>query len=203
MTIQKLYEKFQECKTVEDFQEVMKDLEDMASLEAAKEYGQGSQLSGAKAVLKEKFCKSRPILQKGVIIDGKQVFTDAYCAFVLKNHIVGLPMHDPGVLQYYPNVLRFFHEWTHTYNVRVGMLKEQIGRLGKEIALELDLQDGHKVALDKKKIVNIIKVLGLKNNETINMGYKDIEESGYTNKAIIFWGRSLEDKALLLPLRRS
>jgi len=195
MTIQKLYEKFQECKTVEDFQEVMVILADMSAMENAKEAKQGSRLRASLQVLKTS--KKRPILSKAVIIDGKQVFTNSYVAFQIEDKIAGLPTHETN--EKFPDVLRFFEKGSNEARFNVGEVKADIGRIGKEKNIDLALKPNEYVRLDKKYLMQVIQILGFKNNEVITFRYnKDDLDSKYIRKTL-FVERN-NDKAIILPI---
>lgn len=173
MKFKKIYDELKEAIGHEKLlNDLLLKLEELTRKESAKESGGGELLryNTAKKILKGFTNKSRPILQKSIIRDNKQIFTDSYQLYVLKNHIIGLEAHDSETIKNYPTIDRIIPETHKTLDLNIKELKKDMSVLSKNEMLHIKNEDLH-ASLDPNMIKNVIKILQLKNNDTLKLGY--------------------------------
>jgi hypothetical protein len=165
--------------------------------EAAKSAGDSKPLKYASALLK-KSNKSRPILQKAIIRDGLQSFTDSYILFTLKNHITGLDMHDEIDYERYPKFDRLIPETSLYFKKPLNELIEEIATLKDDDIYLLPNEFDYKIGLYVKHLKAMYNILRFKKDGIIEFGLIQTDNKNYVRPLIV---KNNDDTCLLLPVR--
>ena len=217
MKAKTVYDKLSKCVMVDDIDHatvynVLEWLKDEIRKDIAKDNKDTNRLKYAMKVLKNKASKSRPILQKAVIRDNKQVFTDSYILFRMNKHISGLLLHDEKDFSRFPNIDNIIdlakNNNENSKSFMVQELNERIAVMKKDdIFIDLHLFDDNYIRFDKDKLSQAINVLGFKNKDTMtvyysNNGFESSDEldKGFNVRATYIKNDN-DDECILLPCR--
>lgn len=217
MKAKTVYDKLSQCVMVDDIDHstvynVLEWLKDEIRKDIAKENKDTNRLKYATKVLKNKANKSRPILQKAVLKDDKQVFTDGYILFRMNKHISGLLLHDENDFERYPNIENIKelakNNNKNSKSFMVQELKQQLATMKKsDEFIDLHLFDDNYIRFDKDKLSQAINVLGFKNKDTMTIYYNNnvFESSEELNKGFnvraTYIKNEYDDECILLPCR--
>ena len=136
----------------------------------------------------------RPVLEKVIIENGIQIFTDSYILFRLKNIIPELPEHKD--ISIYPKTDYIFNN-ARSYNSSIKYTCKDLKQLAKiDKIVEFKTNDGFKITVDSKLLLEVLIILDYKN--------KDIVEIFYSNYSIYkpLYFINNGDEGILLPLRK-
>lgn len=217
MKAKTVYDKLSKCVMVDDIDHatvynVLEWLKDEIRKDIAKDNKDTNRLKYAMKVLKNKANKIRPILQKAIIRDNKQVFTDSYILFRMNKHISGLLLHNEKDFERYPNIDNIIdlakNNNKNSKSFMVQELNERIAVMKKDdIFIDLHLFDDNYIRFDKDKLSQAINVLGFRNKDTMTIYYSDngfessIElDKGFNVKATYIKNDN-DDECILLPCR--
>jgi hypothetical protein len=173
-------------------------LETETRKEAAKTAGDSKPLKYASIVLKNKSNKCRPILQKAIIRDGLQVFTDSFIAFKLQNHIEGLEMHDQKDFENYPKLDKLFLPAQFTITKKFDDLIDELALLKDDDIYILKNDYGYKIGMYVKNIKIMYNVMRFKKGDIISFGIIESQSTSYTRPLFI---DNNGDSCILLPIR--
>jgi hypothetical protein len=192
--------------------ELEKTIIEEIKLEGFSETSQKTSYKRALSVLARN--KQREVLRYAFTQNETQYFTDSYVAFSLKNAIKGLPEVPKEMT--YPNVENIFQSIEKGIGSYASFTCQELKELVKladtefvDIQLGKSNQDETKARVNKKFLLDVLIILGYKNNEEAIVWYSpyclgsvDILPP-YTCKPLVFKRETngLEDKAILLPIR--
>jgi len=178
--------------------ELIADLEYEIAKESAKVYKREDRLAAAFSVLRTP--KTRPILQKAYMRNGRQLFTDSYVGFALADELIipELPMNNPEVT--YPDLERAMPLETLVNecelnveqafkDIRIKKIKSK--KLGGERENLIEICP--ETYVDPKLLEKFLRIMNVKPGETIKLKYRN-----QVSAVALVKGRST---AVILPVR--
>lgn len=197
----KVLELIKEFKETKDFSKLEK-LENIViesiKLDKVAETTSKTRYNAANKVLK-RLKGSRPTLEKTVIRDGYQYFTDSYVAFKLKNAIPELPIIENESI--YPNldsIIDSIKENT-AISFECEWLKKEIKISKDKITLTIPNSDD-KIIFNKNYLLEVLQILDFKNKDIVVMEFNNskIKNNNLVAPVKI---RNNEDLAIIIPCR--
>jgi hypothetical protein len=150
-----------------EFDKLIRDLQfDVAKEARGKK--PASQVAAVKRFFKHSFIKNRPILQKAVIRDGRQVMINGAVLISLVDHIDGIPQHEPGSesdlsfpavdrIMSLPDSVTTSKHFTVADILEASALKQD----------RFEVEDG--VSCLTNDIMNAVQILAMKNDEAVDV----------------------------------
>jgi len=183
--------------------ETIEFIRELIRKETAAETGESKRYNAAKKILSDKRMKNRPILQKAVIRDGFQTFTNSYVLFMLSDHIPGLLMHDAENDARYPVVSRLVElgrASVCSVSFNAGELKSIIASQGNADIMELFTIGGLACYVDPEMIAAAITIMNYRNDDEITIRYSAPASGGQIMSPLVMErGESL---GLVLPMHK-
>ena len=177
---------------------IMELLEIETRKEAAKIAGDSKPLKYASIVLKTQ--KTRPILQKAIIRDNLQCFTDSFILFELKKHITGLEVHtDENMIKNYPSFERLHPETNFIIKMSLNDLINDISVLKDDESILLKNDIDFKIKLKVKYIKIMYNVMQFKKDDIIEFNINTLNYGDCYVRPLVI--KNDIGSCLLLPLR--
>lgn len=188
-----LLREFKESYDLNKLEQLEKMLIDSIKLDKVAETTSKTRYKEALKVLK-KHNGSKPILEKTIIKDGYQIFTDGYVLFRLLDIIPELPeLEDISLYPKTEDILESGRSNPSTITFNCKELKQMIN-INKVV--EFKVNDDMIIKVDSKLLLSVLIILNYKNNDMVDIYCSNIN----VNKPIYFNNNGNE--AILMPLRQ-
>ena len=159
-----------------DILKVVDKLKDLYLLETAKTNNQSKAFKDVMKLLSVETCKRRPILQKAIIKENKQIFTNSYILFILNNHILNIPTHDDeNMINGYPQIDNIMPECNNEITLNVNELKNDLLIHKKDESYTIITSNKKTLSFDPNNLLYCISILNI--NDTITIQYKERNDS--------------------------
>lgn len=160
-----------------EYIELIEKIKNDIRLETASESNDKQRYQAAVKILNDKRMKTRPILQKCVIRNGLQQFTNSYILVQLKKPIPGLEQHDETETEKYPifDKLIYGSKSNNTFSEtkKAIELKTLIKTSNKKAPLCVIENASFKIHIESDLLKIALDLLQFKNNDDVVMFYKE------------------------------